>query len=239
MAAISKLVSETPKSEDLGLRLIDVKARWRYRLLRAILFPIARMLFRIEVRGRSNIPPGGGFIVAANHLNWLDSVLLLIAFPIVPRLNFVADATFVTESHLLWFVTRQIGGVLPLIKHGHGGMAAARVVRACLDQGGLVGFYPEGRYEEKETAVLPFHHGFAWAAVTTGAQVVPAAISGAKDLWFRKRVVVEIGKPISPRGHTLESLADVTRGRIIAMCHPEAPSHGPRLFRRWLSRLFA
>jgi 1-acyl-sn-glycerol-3-phosphate acyltransferase len=237
--AMSREQSEAPPiSEATVLGLIDVTARWQYRLLRIVGSAILRLFFRIEVSGRANIPAHGGYIVAANHLNWLDAPLLLMAFPIVPRINFVADSTFVTDSDFRWLVVRYAGGVLPLIAHGHGAARVSRVVRECLGRGGVIGFFPEGRYGENETMLLRFHRGFAKAAIEAGVCVVPVAISGTKELWLRKRVLVVIGEPIRPEGQTLETLADATCARIGAMQPAEARPSGPRLLRRWLSRLF-
>ncbi|MGZ6372119.1 MAG: lysophospholipid acyltransferase family protein [Candidatus Limnocylindria bacterium] len=237
--AVSRERSDAPlKSDESVLGLIDVTARWRYRLLRIVLIPIVRLLFRIEIRGRINIPAQGGYIVVANHHNWLDAPLILMAFPITPRINFVADSTFVTESRLSWFVIRQVGGVLPLIAHGHGAAAFSHVVRTCLARGGVVGFFPEGRYDDTETKLLRLHRGFAKAAIEAGACVVPVTISGTKELWFRKRVVVVINEPIHPEGHSLETLAVATSGRIEAARPAAVEPRGPRLLRRWLSGLY-
>jgi 1-acyl-sn-glycerol-3-phosphate acyltransferase len=237
--AVSREQSDAPlASEESVLGLIDVTARWQYRLLRIVGIPILRMLFRIEFRGRANIPARGGYIVAADHLNWLDAPLVLMAFPIAPRVNFVADSTFVTDSALDWFVVRHAGGVLPLVVHGHGSAPVSHVVQACLARGAVVGFFPEGRYGESEASPLRFHLGFAKAAIEAGVCVVPVAISGTKELWLRKHVVVVIGEPIRPEGHTAATLAVATRERIVAMRPAEVEPRGPRLLRRWLSRLF-
>jgi 1-acyl-sn-glycerol-3-phosphate acyltransferase len=233
-----KMVEAHFPSEESVLGLIDVTARWQYRLLRIVGIPLLRLLFRIEVRGLANVPERGGYIVAANHSNWLDAPLLLMAFPVVPRINFIADSTFVTESTLFWFVARHAGGVLPLIRHGHGGAAVPHVVQVCLARGGVIGFFPEGRYGESETRLLSFHRGFARAAVETGACVVPVSISGTRELWLRKRVVVVIGEPIRPEGHSLDTFAAAIRDRIQALRPAADEPRGPRLLRRWLTRLF-
>ncbi|HET9782831.1 MAG TPA: lysophospholipid acyltransferase family protein [Candidatus Dormibacteraeota bacterium] len=219
--------------------LIDVDAsRWMYRLLRLIVFPVMRMLFRIEIEGRANVPAAGPFVVAANHLGWLDAPLLVLGFPLVPRINFVADATFVSESTWRWFVGRLMGGVLPLVTHGHGLPPASRVIQACLAGGGSVGFFPEGRYGESEDQVLRFHRGFAKAAIEAGVPVVPVRVSGTKDVWLRKRVRVAIGTPIEATGQTADGLAAVTHDRIAGMAPVRSVDAGPRLFRRLLTRLF-
>lgn len=220
------------------LQLIDVRGRWLYRLLRLAGIPVLRLLFRIEVVGAENLPRQGAYIAAANHLNWLDVPLLLIAFPIVPRLNFVADATFLTASRFKLFVVRAAGGVLPLVWHGHGVGAALETVKACLERGAGVGFFPEGSYGPDEATLMPFHHGFARAAIESDVPVVPVRLSGTKEVWLRKRVTVTIGRPLDPDGHTPDTLTEATRERITEiLTAPQRPS-GRRLFKRFLTRLF-
>lgn len=222
------------------LDLIDAGARWQYRLLRLVALPAVRLLVRIDIVGIENIPRHRVYVVAANHLNWLDAPAPLIAFPLVPRLNFVADATFVTGSRFKWFTVRVAGGVLPLVWHGHGLASALELIKACLARGGTVGFFPEGGYEPDEGTLLPFHHGFARAAIEGRVPIVPVCLSGMKDLWLRKRVCVTIGEPLSPDGHTPDTLASATRERIAGLRPASGPlPAGPRPFRRFLSRLFS
>ena len=228
------------RAEAAVFGLIDADASRRlYRLLRLLAIPVLRLVFRVEVRGRTNVPSGTAFVVAANHLSWLDAPLLVIAFPLVPRINFVADATFVIDSNFRWFMGRKMGGVLPLVTYGHGLPPASRVIQTCLARGGSVGFFPEGRYGSDERELLRFHRGFAKAAIEAGVPVVPARVWGTKDLWLRKPVVVEIGAPIDPKGHTPDSLTDATRACLASMPAPlERPRPRVHMFRRLLTRLF-
>lgn len=224
--------------EATVLRLVDVGARWRYRLVRMLCIPLLRALFRIEVRGREFVPASGPYIVAANHLNWPDAPLLLIAFPLVPRMNFIGDATFVRESGFLWFLVRQVGGVLPLVEHSHASLAFIHVVTACLRRHGSIAIFPEGRYADREGSLLPFHRGFAKLALAEHVAVVPVAIGGTKHLWLRKSLIVVIGKPIEPGTQTVDSLTELTRERIAAMRPAQAERYGRRLFSGPLTRLF-
>lgn len=236
--ALQPAVSLRSAWEATVLGLVDVGARWRYRLVRMVCIPLLRALFRIEVRGRELIPAAGPYIVAANHLNWPDAPLLLTAFPLVPRMNFIGDATFVRESSLLWFFVRQVGGVLPLVEHSHASVALIHVVTACLRRGGSIAIFPEGRYADREGSLLPFHRGFAKLALAEHVSVVPVAIGGTKQLWLRKRITVVIGAPVEPVTHTADSLTELTRERIAAMLPAEAEPRGRRLFSGRLTRLF-
>lgn len=231
---------ETSAGADAAVfGLIDADgSRLLYRLLRLLAMPALRLLFRIEVRGRENLPTTGAFVVAANHLGWLDAPLLVIAFPRAPRINFVADATFVSDSTFRWFMARQMGGVLPLVTHGHGVPPASRVIQACLGKGGSVGFFPEGRYAVSETELPRFHRGFAKAAIEAHVPVVPVRVSGTKELWLRKKVCVDIAASIHPDGHTPDTLAFTAHDLVASMPPVAVTQSGRRPLRRLLTRLF-
>ena len=57
----------------------------RSRLLFQVL---ARILFKVRVIGRENIPEGN-YIVVGNHLSWIDPFLLMLILPARPRLYFI------------------------------------------------------------------------------------------------------------------------------------------------------
>ena len=242
MAVQREAVERPLPSAALVLRMIDVTARWQYRLARIILIPLIRMVFRIEVMGKENIPPRGGYVIAADHHNWLDAPMVVIAFPVAPRINFVADGHFVVARGWAWaimrFLARQIGGVLPLVIHGHADPSTWSAANECLARGGNLCIFPEGSYDESERRLMRFHKGFAKLALENGAPVVPISISGTKSLWLRKRVVIAIGEAISPVGQSIETLTSATRARVEAMRQADVPTRGPRLFSRLLSRLF-
>lgn len=235
----SDQVNPNPSSETSVLRLIDAYGtRWSYRVLRAIADEVLRVLFRVQINGTVNVPASGPFVVAANHLSWLDAPLLVIAFPRSPRINFVADATFVTDSSFRWFMGRLIGGVLPLVTKGHGIPPASHVIQACLAIGGAVGFFPEGRYANSEAEPLRFHRGFAKAAIEANVPIVPVRVSGTRPLWLRRRVLVEILPPIYPAGETADTLAVVTREAVASVQPVDQPPPRFGFFSRLLTRLF-
>ena len=232
-------VTRPDTTDDPAKVWLGAGARWQYRLLRLVAVPILRLVFRLAVVGRANIPRRGGYILVANHLNWIDAPAILLGFPITPRINFVADAGFVAHRRLQWFVARQIGGVIPVPNHHQAEPELAARLRECLDLGGVVGMFPEGRYSDAEGRLLPFHTSFARVAVEAGVPVLPVAISGSRDLWLRKRVTTIVGAPVSPEGLTVEGLVTEVRSRIQALLPGYEEPRGPRLFRRLLSGAFS
>ncbi|MFT4234370.1 MAG: 1-acyl-sn-glycerol-3-phosphate acyltransferase, partial [Microbacterium sp.] len=49
---------------------------WFYHFGRAVLRPIARLIFRPIVIGKENVPAEGPIILAANHISVIDSLAI-------------------------------------------------------------------------------------------------------------------------------------------------------------------
>jgi 1-acyl-sn-glycerol-3-phosphate acyltransferase len=218
---------------------VSRRANIPYRIVRLIGVPLLRLCFKFQVEGGENIPKGSGnYIVIGNHLNWLDEFAILLLFPVEPRLHFLADPTLLVTRKFQWWLIRTTGGYVPVVRERHGDKALFHHVDHCLEVGGAVAIFPEGNYGPKEGELMPFKKGFAHFAIKSGVPVVPVALSGTLDLWFRKPIRVIIGKPISPEGQTPESLTE-TAFRTIQQLLPEyREPAGRKLLRRYLTRLF-
>lgn len=217
---------------------VSGKANLAYRAVRFVGVPLLYLCFRFDVQGRENIPRSGNYVVIANHLNWLDEFALLLLFPVEPRLHFLANPTILVTRKVQWFLVRATGGFVPVVQGRHGDPALFRHVDRCLEVGGAVAIFPEGNYGPTEGELLPFKKGFAHFAIKAGVPVVPAAFSGTKDLWFRKRIRVVIGQPILPAGHDADSLTAIAFQRVKELLPAPVEQPGRRLLRRQLTNLF-
>jgi len=214
------------------------EATLSYRAVRLIGVPLMRLAFSFDVRGLENIPRSGNYVVIANHLNWLDEFTLLMLFPVEPRIHFLANPTILVTRKVQWFIVRHTGGFVPVVRERHGDPALFRHVDRALEVGGSVAIFPEGEYGPAEGELLPFKKGFAHFAIKAGVPVVPVALSGTKDLWFRKRIEVAIGKPILPAGQTPESLTEAGFQSVKQLMPAYREPPGRKLLRRQLTNLF-
>ena len=217
---------------------VSRRANLPYRLVRLIGIPLLRLVFRFDVAGRENIPRAGNYIVIANHLNWLDEFTLLYLFPVEPRLHFLADPTILVTRKFQWWLVRTTGGYVPVVRERHGDQTLFRHVDHALEVGGAVAIFPEGNYGPREGELLPFHKGFAHFAIKAGVPVVPVALSGTKDLWFRKRIRVVIGTPIQAAGQDPETLTQLAFQRMQQLLPTYSEPAGRKPLRRWLTHLF-
>jgi 1-acyl-sn-glycerol-3-phosphate acyltransferase len=217
---------------------VSPKANLPYRIVRLVAIPLLHLCFRFQVEGLGNVPRPGNYIVIANHLNWLDEFALLMLLPVEPRLHFLANPTLLVHRKVQWFLVRSTGGFVPVVQERHGDPALFRHVDRCLAIGGSVAIFPEGNYGPAEGKLMPFKKGFAHFAIKAAVPVVPVALSGTKDLWFRKRIRVVIGEPLATAGHTPESLTDAASQRIAQLMPAYQEPPGRKLLRPWLTNLF-
>jgi 1-acyl-sn-glycerol-3-phosphate acyltransferase len=219
---------------------VGPRANLPYRIVRLIAIPLLRLCFKFEVTGRENIPHvrDRNYIVIANHLNWLDEFALLMLFPIEPRLHFLADPTMLVTRRFQWWLVRTTGGYVPVVREHHGDTALFRHVDRCLEVGGAVAIFPEANYGPREGELMPFHKGFAHFAVKAGVPVVPATLSGTKDLWFRKRIKVAVGEPLPSAGADPAALTELAFQRMKAMLPAYVEPAGPKPLRNQLTHLF-
>ncbi len=217
---------------------VSPKANLAYRLVRLVAVPLLYLCFRFQVEGRRNIPRPGNYIVIANHLNWLDEFSLLLLMPVEPRLHFLANPTILVTRKVQWFLVRSTGGFVSVVQGRHGDPALFRHVDRCLAIGGAVAIFPEGSFGPAEGQLLPFKKGFAHFAIKAGVPVLPVALSGTKDLWFRKRIRVVIGEPIQPATHDPDSLTAAAYQRMKELLPTYRDQPGRKLLRRQLTNLF-
>ena len=206
--------------------------------MRLVAVPLLRLCFRFGVRGGENVPRSGNYIVIANHLNWLDEFTLLYLMPVEPRLHFLADPTMLVTRKFQWWLVRTTGGYVPVVRERHGDRALFRHVDRCLEIGGAIAIFPEGSYGQMEGELLPFHKGFAHFAIKAGVPVIPVALSGTKDLWFRKRIEVVIGRPMPSVGQDPAALADLAFERMKELLPKYSEPSGRKLLRNRLTHLF-
>src|SRR5918996_3711400 len=149
-----------------------------YWVIKVILTPLLRGLYRVKVQGRANVPKSGPVILAANHRSFLDSLFLPLV--IGRRVTFVAKAEYFDSKKTAWFF-RGVGQI-PIRREGgsasEGALASATEV---LQQGGVFGIYPEGT-RTRDGYLHRGHTGAARLALRTGAPIVPVGMVGTDEI---------------------------------------------------------
>jgi 1-acyl-sn-glycerol-3-phosphate acyltransferase len=228
---------QAPAQPPADLLPVQREATPMFRFLRVTVVPLLHALFRITVEGRQNIPTDRPYVLIANHLNWLDSFVILATFPTEPRVHFLGDATLLVTHKLQWALVKSVGGYIPVNRQARPDTVLFHHGNRCLQRGGVVAIYPEGHYGAKEGEIMPFKKGFAHFATENQVPVLPLALSGTQDLWLRKGVRLIIGEPIESAGQTVDSLVALAEARMRELLPPYRDPGGAKLLRQRLTRL--
>ncbi len=166
------------------------------KLLKRVLQTLARILFRVQVRGRMPAPTER-LLVIANHESLLDGLLLGLFLPL--------DPVFVVHTAVAKNPFFRV--VLALVDYlavdPTSPMAMKRVVRL-IESGRPVVIFPEGRVTTTGS-LMKTYDGPAFVAARTGATLLPVRIDGAARTYFSRlsgnfprRLLPQIGLSIQP-----------------------------------------
>lgn len=186
-------------------------------LIRFITKTVLLLFYRFKVEGLENVPVQGGLIVVSNHCSNADPPVLDVAIWKVRKVRYLAKKELFSVPLLGAFLTS--AGEVPLDRGKSGGdLRALRVAMAVLEQGGCLGVFPEGTRSRDGSTGRP-KLGVSLLAAKTGAQVLPAYISGTGRLPFVRQVSVTVGKPFSfqESGLDYEGFASKTMSEILTL----------------------
>lgn len=214
-----------------GPRELSVEVTPRYRLMWGLIRAVVRLLFDVRAGGLEHWPKPP-FQLVANHHNGWDPMLVISVVPVEPRITWFGPREANFSRGFKNRVMAYFGGMIPYNPDRTTLTSAVRAVRRVFEARGVLGIFAEGRIGFREAQLLEFEEGAAAFAVTSGVPVVPCAIVGSTDVWFRKRVEVRFGPPIwtdAVRGREARLALDA---RIRAGVAALLPDREPRLPRR-------
>jgi 1-acyl-sn-glycerol-3-phosphate acyltransferase len=158
-------------------------------LYRALRTPLRAMLdrwFGLRVEGLEQVPAAGPYIVAANHHNYLDGIVLGVSLPAPIAFLVMPRVWRATPLHPSFH--RGIGSI-PIQLERRADIGALRQALAALERGRVVGIFPEGPFSVRGRLErgLP---GVALLALHSGVPVVPAGIHGTWEALRGRRFYV-------------------------------------------------
>ncbi len=185
-----------------------------YNFLCLLLGAIFSIFFRWKVIGAENIPAAGGVIIAANHVSLWDPPVLGAAIP--RRIHFMAKEELFANPVFSWLITNL--GAFP-VKRGIADRTAIRTALSLLENGSVLGLFPEGTRSKTGVLGAP-EPGLAMLAIKAGVPVVPAAIVGTnkvlRDGHIFPQFRVIFGKPLSLARDTAgKDSLDVLSGKVM------------------------
>ncbi len=187
-----------------------------YAPARLVCLGVLKLVWRLQIVGRANVPTSGALIVACNHVSNLDPVALGSAMPRPVR--------YMAKRQL--FAMPVLGPLITSLQaysvdREGSALAAMRVSLAVLKDGEVVGIFPEGR--RNVAGDLKEKGGAALLATMAKVPVLPAAVYGTHDLWSFNRIRVAFGTPFmverkrTAAGDDLDDWATLIMERVNAL----------------------
>jgi 1-acyl-sn-glycerol-3-phosphate acyltransferase len=147
-----------------------------YRALRGPVRAALARWFDYRVEGLEHLPAGGPYLVAANHHNYLDGIVLAVAVP--GPISFIVMPRVFRATPLHPLFHRHVGSIP--INLARPDVGALRRALAALAEGRIVGIFPEGPFST-HGRLEPGLPGVALLALRSGVPVVPAGIRGTYE----------------------------------------------------------
>lgn len=218
MQAAGELIVDQPETRQLRAEWLHLFC-WR---------ALKGMGIKVDVVGQF---PSHGAVIS-NHLSYLDIVVLASLHPCV----FVSKIEIADMPVLGWMTTRA-GTVY--VERGRGGSAlrASRAMKAAIDDGLPVVFFPEGTTSNGRK-LLKFHSGLIGQALAVSAPMTPAfirysltqknapGVTVAEDVcWGDKPMLQHVFGFLGLRGvHAQVTFGDVPIGFSHSSLHRKAAS---------------
>jgi 1-acyl-sn-glycerol-3-phosphate acyltransferase len=216
------------RARRTGPRELSVAVTPRYRVLWGLNRLIVGILFDVRASGLEYMP-APPFQLVANHHNGFDPMFVVSVTSLEPRITWFgpreADFSHGFKNRLLAF----FGGVIPYNPEKTTLTSAVRAVRRVFEADGVLGIFAEGRIGFCESELLPFEDGAAAFAVSSSVPVLPCAILGSTDLWFRRRIEVRFAPPIPTDGVRGREARSALESRIRESIGALLPASEPRL----------
>lgn len=157
-------------------------------MIRRFVALLLRTIFRLRVRGLEHLPARGPVLLAGNHTGFLDGP---IVFMMLPR-----PAMFLVKSELYsgpWAKVLSFARQIP-VRRGAPDRTALTRALGVLDNGGVLGVFPEGTRGEGKLETI--QHGIGYLALRAGCPVVPVLCTGTAEALPKGRLLPKWRAPV-------------------------------------------
>ena len=172
---------ESPKRPAASLDEPEMLPQRAIDIIRWLFEPMARVLWRIKLRGAEHVPRHGGLIIAANHQTYFDPFWIALRVP-RPQRYLAWDEAF--SWPMMGPVMRALGA-WPLSLETIDPKPLRRALKWLRGDGVLV-IFPEGGRCLPDGAMLRFKSGAVRLALQARVPILPVTIRGGHRVWPRE-----------------------------------------------------
>ncbi|MBU2545360.1 1-acyl-sn-glycerol-3-phosphate acyltransferase, partial [Patescibacteria group bacterium] len=123
-----------------------------YSVLKGVLSPLIRKIWIDKIEGLENIPKDGPIIIASNHQSYFDFLCFIAASP--RKVHYLAAEKFYKSR--MWRPVMNLTGQIKVERVSHDKKGVHDKVYSALDQGRVIGIFPEGTRSANGEIQKPF-----------------------------------------------------------------------------------
>lgn len=154
-----------------------------YKIICFFIRLIIRLIARVELSGRENLPAAKGYVIASNHIGRLDAALVYYALDRPDIIMLIAEK-YRKNAFWLW-LAKQVDGIF--IDRFNPDIRALREAMKRLQKGGVLAIAPEGT-RSKTGALIEAKPGGIYLAWKSGVPIIPVALTGTQDAVVKERL---------------------------------------------------
>ena len=148
-----------------------------------------KIVYRVKVIGKENIPQEGTLLFCGNHRTYLDPPLIIVTAGRYMR--FLAKEEL-KKNLLFGFLGFLYDGIF--VKRDDKDIGSLKTALKTLKEGKCVGLFPEGTRNGLEKNDGKIKNGAAYMALKTNAKVIPIGIVGPAKPFTKNAIIY--GKPL-------------------------------------------
>lgn len=192
-------------------------------IIRTAIFAYCKIVYRIKIIGKENIPKEGALLFCGNHRNYLDPPLIVVTAG--RHMRFLAKEEL-RKNPLFAFLGVVFDGIY--VKRDEKDITALKESLKTLKSGGCIGLFPEGTRNGLEKNDGKIKNGAAYMALKSNAKVVPIGIVGEAKPFTKNAIIY--GKPIDLSEYTSnkkieketeEKVSEIIKEEIIKLSSTE------------------
>lgn len=157
--------------------------------IRTVIFVYCKIVYRIKIYGKENIPKEGALVFCGNHRTYLDPPLIVVTAG--RHMRFMAKEEL-RKNPLFAFLGVLFEGIY--VKRDEKDISALKEALKTLKNDGCIGIFPEGTRNGLEKNGGKIKNGAAYMALKTNAKIIPIGIIGPSKPFTRNAIIY--GEPI-------------------------------------------
>lgn len=158
-------------------------------IIRGCIYTYCKIVYRVKIIGKENIPQEGPVVFCGNHRTYLDPPLIVVTAG--RHMRFMAKEEL-RKNPLFALLGVIFEGIY--VKRDSKDISPLKTALKTLKSGGCIGLFPEGTrngFDKNDGAIK---NGAAYMALKTGAQIVPIGIVGPSKPFTKNAIIY--GKPL-------------------------------------------